>query len=74
MVLEMDHLDLTTVFGHEDIHITVHRITVVTAADYLKYTGSLTAHIVETGKKVEILQTGNAQHKPSNLSTRCFNP
>lgn len=74
MVLEMDHLDLTAVFRHEDIHIAVHRVTVATAADYLKYAGSLTAHIVETRKKVEILQTGDTQHKPSNLSTRCLNP
>ena len=74
MVLEMDHLDLTAVFGHEDIYIAVHRVTVVTATDYLKYAGSLTAHIVETGKEVEFLQTGDAQHKPSNLSTRCLNP
>lgn len=73
MILKMNHLYLPTILGHEDIDITIHRITMIAGADYLKYPRCFATHIMEVGKKIEVLQAGNAQHRPSNFSTKLFN-
>ena len=72
MVLVMDHAHPATVSRHEDIHITVQGIAVVLVTYYLSYSGSLTAHIVEIWKEIELLQSGECQHSPSSFSTNVF--
>ena len=68
------HADLTLVFRHEHVNITIQRITVVSTADYLTYTLSLASHVVKFRKVVEVVKAVDAQHKPSNFSTSVFSP
>lgn len=68
------HADLTLVFRHEHVNITIQWITVVSTADYLAYTLSLASHIVKLRKVVEVVKTVDAQHKPSSFSTSVFSP
>ena len=68
------HTNLTMVFRHEHVNVSVHRVTVVPAADYLTYTLSLASHIVKLRKVVEVVKTVDAQHKPSSFSTSVFSP
>ena len=68
------HTSLALVFRHEHVNITIQWITVVSAADYLTYTMSLTSHIVKLRKVVEVVKSVDAQHKPSNFSTSVFSP
>ena len=68
------HTNLALVFRHEHVNIAVQRITVVSTADYLTYTLGFTSHIVKFWKIIEVMQSVDAQHKPSNFSTSVFSP
>ena len=74
MVLIMDLLDLRLVLGPENIDISVQRVAVLLGAYYLKYTRSLAAHVMQTGKKIEIMKSRYTQHRPSSFSTRLSSP
>ena len=51
------HTNLTLVFRHEHVNITIQRITVVSTADYLTYTLSLASHVVKFRKVVEVVKS-----------------
>ena len=53
------HADLTLVFRHENVNITIQWITVVSTADYLAYTLGFTSHIVKFRKIIEVMQSVN---------------
>ena len=53
------HADLTLVFRHEHVNITIQWITVVSTADYLAYTLGFTSHIVKFRKIIEVMQSVN---------------
>ena len=74
MMFVMDHLDLTLIFGHEDIYITIVRVAMVAATDYLTDTGSLATHIMKMRKIIEVAKTTYCQHRPSNFSTKSTRP
>ena len=51
------HTNLTLVFRHEHVNITIQWITVVSTADYLAYTLGFTSHIVKFRKIIEVMQS-----------------
>lgn len=53
------HTNLTLVFRHEHVNVSVQRISVIPAADYLAYTLSLASHIVKFRKIIEVMQSVN---------------
>ena len=70
----MYHLNLPLVLGHEHVDIAVQRVAVVPGADYLKYAWGLAAHVMQTGKIIEIMKAGYTQHRRSSFSTRLSSP
>lgn len=74
IVLIVYHADLTLVFRHEHVNITIQWITVVSTADYLTYTLSLASHVMKLRKVVEVVKAVDAQHRPSSFSTSVFSP
>ena len=68
------HADLTLVFRHEHVNVSVQRISVIPAADYLTYTLSLASHVVKFRKIIKVMQSVDAQHRPSSFSTSVFSP
>lgn len=53
------HTNLTLVFRHKHVNVSVQRISVIPAADYLAYTLSLASHIVKFRKIIEVMQSVN---------------
>lgn len=53
------HTNLTLVFRHKHVNVSVQRISVIPAADYLAYTLGLTSHIVKFRKIIEVMQSVN---------------
>ena len=51
------HTNLALVFRHEHVNISVQRISVISAADYLAYTLGLASHVMKFRKIIEVMQS-----------------
>ena len=70
----MHHLHLTVILRHENIDVSIERVSIVSGADYLRDSLSLAPHVVEIRQEVEFVKTVDRQHSTSSLSTRSRNP
>lgn len=57
VVFIVDHAEFLPVPAHEDVNVTVVRVTAKAAVDYLKYPGCLAAHVGELRHVVEVPQS-----------------
>ena len=74
MILIMHHLHLTVILRHENIDVSIERVSIVSGTDYLRDSLSLAPHVVEIRQEVEFVKTVDRQHSTSSLSTRSRNP
>ena len=51
------HANLALVFRHKHVNVSVQRISVISAADYLAYTLSLASHVMKFRKIIEVMQS-----------------
>ena len=51
------HANLALVFRHEHVNVSVQRISVISAADYLAYTLGLASHVMKFRKIIEVMQS-----------------
>lgn len=70
----MDHANPAMVPGHEHINIAIHGIPMISAPDDFRDSLCLATHIMKLGQIVEIMETVDAQHKPSSFSTNVLRP
>lgn len=57
--LTVYHTNLTLVFRHKHVNVSVQRISVLPAADYLAYTLGLASHVMKFRKIIEVMQSVN---------------
>ena len=74
MILIMHHLHLTVILRHENIDVSIERVSIVSGTDYLRDSLSLAPHVVKIRQEVEFVKTVDRQHSTSSLSTRSRNP
>ena len=74
MILIMHHLHLTVILRHENIDVSIERVSIVSGTDYLRDSLGLAPHVVEIRQEVEFVKTVDRQHSTSSLSTRSRNP
>ena len=74
MILIMHHLHLTVILRHENIDVSIERVSIVAGTDNLRDSLSLAPHVVEIRQEVEFVKTVDRQHSTSSLSTRSRNP
>ena len=51
------HTNLALVFRHKHVNVSVQRISVISAADYLAYTLGLASHVMKFRKIIEVMQS-----------------
>ena len=74
MILIMHHLHLTVILRHENIDVSIERVSIVAGTDNLRDSLSLAPHVVKIRQEVEFVKTVDRQHSTSSLSTRSRNP
>ena len=74
MILIMHHLHLTVILRHENIDVSIERVSIVAGTDNLRDSLSLAPHVVKIRQEVEFAKTVDRQHSTSSLSTRSRNP
>ena len=74
MILIMHHLHLTVILRHENIDVSIERVSIVAGTDNLRDSLSLAPHVVEIRQEVEFVKAVDRQHSTSSLSTRSRNP
>ena len=74
MILIMHHLHLTVILRHENIDVSIERVSIVAGTDNLLDSLGLAPHVVEIRQEVEFVKTVDRQHSTSSLSTRSRNP
>ena len=74
MILIMYHLHLTVILRHENIDVSIERVSIVAGTDNLRDSLSLAPHVVKIRQEVEFVKTVDRQHSTSSLSTRSRNP
>ena len=68
-VVKRKHMHYSKVARHDYKYITVQRLTVEAFTYDGQHTAVLATHIREITDIIEMVQIGNAQHKPSRFST-----
>ena len=51
------HTNLALVVRHKHVNVSVQRISVISAADYLAYTLGLASHVMKFRKIIEVMQS-----------------
>ena len=74
MILIMHHLHLTVILRHENIDVSIERVSIVAGTDNLRDSLSLAPHVVKIRQEVEFVKAVDRQHSTSSLSTRSRNP
>lgn len=74
MILIMHHLHLTVILRHENIDVSIERVSIVAGTDNLRDSLGLAPHVVKIRQEVEFVKTVDRQHSTSSLSTRSRNP
>ena len=74
MILIMHHLHLTVILRHENIDVSIERVSIVAGTDNLRDSLGLAPHVVKIRQEVEFMKTVDRQHSTSSLSTRSRNP